>query len=1223
MAWKHYQAGRLQQAEELYQQILQADPNQVDALHLLGLIAAQSARYNLAADYLKATVRLKPDFAAAHNNLGNVFVLQSKLTEAVESFRQAVRHKPDFAAAHSNLGNALRDLGHLEEALVSLREAVRLRPDFAEAHNNLGISLLRKGKLEEAEASCRQALCLKPGYAEAHNNLGLVLQGQGKLSAAAASYQQALHYKPDFADAHLNQGVVLGNQGKLEAAHASLEQAIRLQPDNAHAYHALGNVYKEQGRLDDAIAAHRTALRLKPDEVRFHSSLLLLLNLHPGFDARMIYEESRCWNQQHAEPLQELIQAHPNQIDPDRRLRIGYVSPDFREHSSSSFTLPLLSRHDHRQFEIFCYADVTRPGAVTERLRGYADHWRSTVGLSDQQVADLVRTDQIDILVDLAMHTANNRLLVFARRPAPVQVAWLAYPGTTGLSTMDYRLTDPHLDPPGLFDPFYSEESIRLPESFWCYDPLTDQALLVNPLPALEKGIITYGCLNDFGKLNPGVLLLWAKVLQTVPRSRLLMLAPRGQAREQLLAGFGHEGIASSRVHFADKQPRLEYFKFYHQIDVALDPFPCNGGTTTLDAFWMGVPTITLLGKTVVGRAGWSLLCNLGLQELAAETPEQYVALAARLADNLPKLQELRRTLRQRMQQSPLMDGNRFARHVEQAYRQMWRKWCEQPRPAEIGKANMGDQPPLEEGNKQDDAQASFNHGRALAQQLKYDEAAAAYQHALRLKPESAGAYNNLGNVFILQGKLPEAVDSLRQAVRCKPDFAGAHSNLGNALRELGHLEEAVVSLREALRLRPDYAEAHSSLILTLHYHPHYGAEAIHEECRRWNQQFAEPLKSFILLRGNLPDPERKLRIGYVSPDFRDHVISFAIVPLLSSHDHEQFEIFCYADVARPDAVTERLRRYADVWRSTAGLSDQQVADLVRTDQIDILVDLAMHTANNRLLVFARKPAPVQVAWAAYPGTTGLPAIDYRLTDPHLDPPGLFDSLYAEESVRLPDSFWCYDPLTDQPPVNGLPALENGVITFGCLNTFCKVNDACLTLWARVLQAVPRSRLVLMAPRGKAREHLLARLANDGIPASRVEFADKQARREYLKLYQRIDLGLDPTPYNGHTTSLDAFWMGVPTITLVSKKTAFGRAGWSQLCNLGLKELAAETPEQYVALAAQWADDLPRLQELRGTLRQRMQQSPLMDGKRFARNVEQAYRQMWRRWCHGQQPNRK
>src|SRR5208337_782183 len=346
MAWKHYQAGQWQQAEQLYLQILQVDPNEVDALHLLGVIAGQTGRDNLAIDYLNAALRLKPDFAGAHNNLGNVFIIQRKLPEAVASFQEAVRLQPDFVMAHNNLGNALR----------------------------------------------------------------------------------------------------------------------------------------EQGRLDDAIAAFRTALRLKPESAHIHSNLVLTLNYHPHYDAGAFHEECRRWHQRHAEPFKKLIRPHCNVPDRERRLRIGYVSPEFRDHVNSFFMVPLLSSHDHRQCEIFCYADVAHPHSITERLCGYADVWRSTVGLSDQQVADLVRSDRIDILVDLAMHMANNRLLVFARKPAPIEVAWLAYPGTTGLSTMDYRLTDPYLDPPGVVDAFYAEESLRLPDTFWCYDPLTDQPP-VKPLP--------------------------------------------------------------------------------------------------------------------------------------------------------------------------------------------------------------------------------------------------------------------------------------------------------------------------------------------------------------------------------------------------------------------------------------------------------------------------------------------------------------------------------------------------------------------------------------------------------------------------------------------------------------------------------------------------------------------------------------------------------------------
>ena len=618
VARRHYQKGEWQQAEQLYLQVLEVDPHQVDALHLLAAIAGQTGREDQAIGYLREVLRLRPGWAAAHNNLGMVFITQKRLPEAAASFQEAVRLQPGDALAHNNLGNALRELGRPVEAVVSLQQALRIRPDDPETHYNLALAWLAMWRLPEAHASCQQALGLKADHAEANATLRIVLALLGK--------------------------------------------------------------------LDDAITAFRTALLLRPDDAQVHSNLIFTLNYHPRYDARAIQEECARWNQQHAEPLRGLIQPHANRPDPDRQLRIGYVSSGFRDHVDSFFTIPLLSNHDHRQCEIACYADVANPDGLTERLRGHADLWRSTAGLTDQELADLVRSDGIDILVDLKMHSGDNRLLMFARKPAPVQVAWLAYPGTTGLPAIDYRLTDPYLDPPGLFDPFYVEQSIRLPETFWCYDPLTDQPA-VNALPAAARGFITFGCLNNFCKVNDGCLALWARVLQAVPQSRLLLQVPGDQAREHVRARLQEKDIATSRVEFVTRQPRHAYLKLYHRIDLVLDPLPCNGHTTSLDAFWMGVPTLTLVGKTVMGRAGWSQLCNLGLQDLAAETPEEFLALAVRLAGDLPRLEELRGTLRQRMQQSPLMDGKRFARHMELAYRQMWHRWCRDMKHTEAGGA--------------------------------------------------------------------------------------------------------------------------------------------------------------------------------------------------------------------------------------------------------------------------------------------------------------------------------------------------------------------------------------------------------------------------------------------------------------------------------------------------------------------------------------------------------
>jgi protein O-GlcNAc transferase len=636
--------GKLDEAAASFRRAAQLRPDHAEAHCRLGFALLHQGQAAEAVASLRRALGLKPDYPEAHHSLGTAYMIEGRLADAVSHFQQAIRFRPDYYAAHLDLGNALREQGRLAEAVASYRQAARVRPDQALAYNNLGNALLELGQSEAAEATLRQALRLAPNYAEAAYNLGIALWKRGRPEDAAASYRQALRLKPDYAEAHLN----------------------------------LGNCLRDQGQLDDAIAAYRAAIALKPDAANFYSSLILTLSYHPGYDLRAVREEARCWNRRHAEPLEKEIRPHPNRPEPERRLRVGYLSPDFRDHLDACLTVPLLANHDHRQFEIFAYAKVAQTDIPSATLRGKVDVCRSIEGLSDPRVADLVRSDQIDILVDLKMHTADNRLLVFARKPAPVQVAWLGYPGTTGLSTIDYRLTDPYLDPPGLFDDFYSEESHRLPDTFWCYDPMTDHPP-VNALPALETGAITFGCLNNFCKINDGCLSLWTGVLRAVPGSRLLLLAPPGSARDRVLARLGRDGIVGERVLFAEKRPRPEYLKLFHQVDLCLDPLPYNGHTTSLDAFWMGVPTLTLLGTTVVGRAGWSQLCNLDLKDLAAETPEQYVAIVARLAGDLPRLQELRGTLRRRMERSPLMDGPRFARNVELAYRQIWRRWCQSP----------------------------------------------------------------------------------------------------------------------------------------------------------------------------------------------------------------------------------------------------------------------------------------------------------------------------------------------------------------------------------------------------------------------------------------------------------------------------------------------------------------------------------------------------------------
>jgi predicted O-linked N-acetylglucosamine transferase (SPINDLY family) len=494
----------------------------------------------------------------------------------------------------------------------------------------------------------------------------------------------------------------------------------------------------------------------------------------------------------------------------------------------------------------------------------------------------------------------------------------------------------------------------------------------------------------------------------------------------------------------------------------------------------------------------------------------------------------------------------------------------------------------------------------------QFKSAIAAYNAAHQADPKSVAILNNSAVLMRTLGRLEEAERICRDALKIDPKHPSLHNTLGNVLKDSGQLDEAIKCFDKSLAIDPTNVVTHSNLVYSLSFRA-IEPWPILEECRRFNARHITPLRKEIRQHEIDRTPNRRLRIGYVSPDFRDHCQALFTVPLLANHDREAFEIFCYSSVERPDAVTQRISGFADVWRDVRTLDDAALAAQIRKDRIDILVDLTMHMSHNRPLMFARKPAPIQVAWLAYPGTTGISTMDFRLTDPRLDPPG-FESHYTERTIRLPDSFWCYDPLTDQPECNPLPAASRGYLTLGCLNNPCKITNPTIRLWAGVMRSLPTARLMLMAPPGAQRKQLLARLAVYQIASERVSFFAFRPRDQYLTSYHHIDLGLDTFPYNGHTTSLDSLWMGVPVVTRVGP-TCVGRAGLSQLFNLDLVELAAETNEEFTQIAIDFASDLPRLAKLRAELRGRLQRSPLMDGKRFARNIEGAYRKMFDDYC--------
>ncbi|MCZ6743022.1 MAG: tetratricopeptide repeat protein [Alphaproteobacteria bacterium] len=706
--------GRLDEAMAAYRKAVELKADYAEAFYNLALVlVAQGNPADAEAAYLKA-LTVKPNFTAAYNDLGNTLKDLGRLEDAVAAFHKALEQKPHYAEAHNNLGNALKDLGRFDQAMAAYHKALQFKPDYAMAHNNIGVLLMKRDEPVEAEAAYRKALELKPDYVMALSNLGMALRDQGRLEEAVAAVRKALELEPDFAEAYCNLGTVFEDQGRLTDAEAAARKALELKPDIAAAHSNLGNAFrgqgklveavasyhkaleldpdyamghnnlasalKDQGRLEEAMSAYRKSLELQPEQAEVHSNMLFVMNYDDRYAQEDIFAESRRWEEVHGAPQGGGGRRHANLPDPARRLRVGYVSPDFREHSVSYFLEPLLEEHDRSRFEVFCYAEVANPGDATARFRSLADGWYSTVGEKDAAIAERVQEDGIDILVDLAGHTANNRLRMFAHRPAPVQVSWLGYPNTTGLSAMDYRLTDAIADPQGADDALYSEILVRLPEGFLCYGPPAD-APEVAGLPALEGGHVTFGSFNNLPKVAPRVVEVWARILDAVAGSRLLIKSgplADDETRARYLEMFAAHGTDTGRIELLSRIPsKSGHLGAYGRVDIGLDPFPYNGTTTTCEALWMGVPVITLAGDRHSGRVGASLLTRVGLGEFITGTEEAYVAAAVKLAHDRDRLADLRKALRGRLQGSPLCDSEGFARQVEAAYRDMWRKWCE------------------------------------------------------------------------------------------------------------------------------------------------------------------------------------------------------------------------------------------------------------------------------------------------------------------------------------------------------------------------------------------------------------------------------------------------------------------------------------------------------------------------------------------------------------------
>ena len=667
--------GKLDEAIAAYCQAISVKPDFAEAHSNLGNALKERGSLDEAVGAYRQAIRIKPDFAEAHYNLGVALKEQGKVDEAIAAYRQAITVKPDYPEAHSNLGVALKEQGKVDEAIAAYRQAISIKPDYAKALCNLGVALNERGELGEAIAAYRQAISIKPDYAEAHSNLGNALKERGGLDEAIAAYRQAISIKPDFLEAHYNLGNALKERGKFNEAIAAYRQAARIKPDFAEAHSNLSVALKEQGKLDEAIATFRQAISIKPDLAEVHSNLMMCLHYSSSVGNADVHAEALEFGRRYDAGVGTA--PHNNVRDPHRRLRIGYVSADFRYHPVGYFLSSVLSAHDHAVTEIYCYSNQVTDDDMTVRLRACADQWRSISSVPDIDAAALIRRDAIDILVDLSGHTAGNRLTMFALRPAPVQVSWLGYFGTTGLSSIDYILADRFIVPEGE-QKYFTEAVWHLPGSYLCYAPHDFDVRVALP-PALNDGNVTFGCFNNRAKITANTVSIWASILRRLDGSRLFLknksLADT-VVGETLVAQFAAHGIAPDRLILEGHSPLAEALEAYNRVDIALDPFPFGGGTTTAQTIWMGVPVVTLRGDRWVGRMSESILSAVGLPELVAANEIEYVEIALRLAADLPGLAERRSALRSLVEGSAFCNGVGFTRQLEAAFRGMWNAWC-------------------------------------------------------------------------------------------------------------------------------------------------------------------------------------------------------------------------------------------------------------------------------------------------------------------------------------------------------------------------------------------------------------------------------------------------------------------------------------------------------------------------------------------------------------------
>lgn len=1102
-------------------------------------------------------------------------------------------------------------------------------------------------------------------------------RAQGDIEGALRFFRRALIADPKRDATRLVLAGLLWEQRGLEEMVGVLEPIGSDSSCFAAAENMRGFLWMNMGRSRDARDAFRKALEFAPQVASFYSNFLLSLLYDGNLTPERIANAHADFGRQAAR-IADLNAPVETLKQPQRRLRIGFISSDFRLHSVSYFLEPLLAHWNHNEAELVLYSGTSRPDEMTRLLKRHADRFVNIAGRGSDSIVESVRADAVDILIELSGHSSGNFLPILARRLAPIQLSWLGYPHSTGLQTIDGRLSDAYLEPMPHAQKWSVEPVLHLPRHAFVYR-MPGEPIPIAPPPLLKNGFPTFISCNNSAKITTPILEMWAEILRMIPNARLIIKSggflypPR--ARE-VLSVFEERGVQTDRVELRPQtRSMFDHLQVYAEADVALDTYPYNGTTTTCEALCMGVPVVSLVGPSAISRHTPRILDAVGLSDWITIAPEAYVARAVAAVADVGALTQLRSHLRSRFESSPLGQFREFAGDFQSRLRRLWQQHCR----AEAFSTTVPSGIVFEkhealrkEGIRAAEAMDWENAVRAwtailevmpdnaealgylglvektrgnLPQSLHY------WEEAIKRTPENAGLWGNLGEVFRHMRRLSDAEDSLAKALQLKSDkhdarlglatvlwdqrkihealemvdgippeskeWAGAKNLEGNILSHLGYASRAQEAYRKAMEANPGSALYHSNFLLSLLYDGTSTARSMAEAHSAYGRSIDQRSNGIPAAWTN-PDPAKRIRLGIFSADFRMHAVAFFFAPLIASIDTSRYEVFLYSGVANPDEMTRHIYGYASQVRSMVGETPEGIMACARADQIDMVIDLGGHTGNNSLPVLAQGLAPIQITWLGYPHSTGMTTIGYRISDAWMEPLPEAQQWSSEKIIHLEEGCHTYHLPGEGVEVAPLPLLNRKGPTFICCNNSAKISDHTLEMWAGVLQAIPESRLIVKNSGftyPPRAEEIQRFFQSRGIAAKRLDLRPlTKTVRQHLETYWEADIALDTYPYNGTTTTCEALWMGLPVVSLFGN-TAVSRHTGSLLRQVGLEDWAVDSAGAYVERAKMAAADRQTLQTLRRELRDRFRASPLGDADWFARRFESALRNVWCDYC--------